>query len=222
MRIPLDILIRPGPNDLVMTAILAVSVFVFAYSTLFGPIAILLYYALWFPLAALAPGRVAAAALDGWVVVAFVAFALMSTLWSAAPGTTLRSGVQLATHAVCAFTAARMLSLRALDARAGDRHAPGARVVGPVRALVLRSAGRLLHLRGPVRLQEHAGLLRLARGPVLLVRAHAHVALRVASASWPAARCSRSPCSPPRIPRPPCSRSVPPWRRWASPWSCAG
>lgn len=114
MRIPLDIALTPGRNDPLMVGLVGASVFVFAYSTLFGPVAILFYYALWFPLAALTPGRLAAAALDAWPVLALTGLALLSVLWSAAPGTSLRSAVQLGTHVVCAITAARLVTARGL------------------------------------------------------------------------------------------------------------
>lgn len=106
-------LLVPGSNDLVMIAAIAVSVFVFAYSTHFGPIAILLYYALWFPLAALAPNEMLRGALAAWLPVTLVLLAVVSVVWSAAPATTLRAAVQLGTHAVCAIAAARFASHRA-------------------------------------------------------------------------------------------------------------
>ena len=112
MRVPLAPFVEPGRNDAAMAFLIAASVFVFAYSFRFGPVAILFYYALWFPFIALLPGRVLAAAADGWPILLFAAFAISSVLWSQAPGTTLRAGVQLATHAACVLAAARLATLR--------------------------------------------------------------------------------------------------------------
>ena len=104
---------EPGRNDPLVIAALALSVFVFAYSTRFGALSILLLYALWFPLALLVPGRVVWGLATVWPITAFAALAVLSVFWSDAPGSSLRTGVQLATHVLCAVIAARVASLRA-------------------------------------------------------------------------------------------------------------
>ena len=113
MRVPRSILVEPGRNDPLVVVALAASTFVFAYSTLFGAVSILLYYALWLPLALAAPARVAAGLVVAWPLTAFVVLAVMSAFWSDAPATTLRTAIQLASHVLCAVIAARVASLQA-------------------------------------------------------------------------------------------------------------
>ena len=114
MRVSTATLVRPERNGPLIVAAVAASTLVFAYSTLAGPVAILVYYALWFPLAALAPRRVFGGIVRNWPMVAFAGVAALSVLWSDAPSATLRAAVQLATHLLCAIVAVRLGSPRAI------------------------------------------------------------------------------------------------------------
>ena len=114
MRVSTAMLVRPERNGPLIAAAVAASTVVFAYSALVGPVAILLYYALWFPLAALAPRRVLMGVVRCWPLVAFAGIAGLSVLWSDAPSTTLRGAIQLATHLFCAIVAVRLGTPRAV------------------------------------------------------------------------------------------------------------
>lgn len=113
MRIPKALFVEPGENLWYGIAAVAVSFFVFAYSTRFGQAPILVYYAVWLPLLFLAPARYLRTPGLVWIG-AFGALATISIFWSAAPATTLRAGIQYATHIACAVIAARSLDIRTL------------------------------------------------------------------------------------------------------------
>lgn len=115
MKIPKTLLVSPEHNFWYGLTAVAVSIFVFAYSTRFGQISVLAYYACWLPLVLVDPRQ----ALGdyrrfGWVV-AFAVFACLSVFWSAAPSVTARAGVQFLTHVVCALIAARTVNVRTLS-----------------------------------------------------------------------------------------------------------
>ncbi|WP_062228081.1 O-antigen ligase family protein [Aureimonas frigidaquae] len=114
MRIAKASLIDPERNGLYATCATALSVFVFAYSTRFGQVSILAYYALWLPLILIDYRRVLGRVLSTPWIVAFVGLALLSTFWSAAPGVTARASVQFATHVFCALLAVNLVSIRSL------------------------------------------------------------------------------------------------------------
>ncbi|WP_265519666.1 O-antigen ligase family protein [Nitratireductor luteus] len=114
MKIPADLFVSPDRNFPYGFVAVAVSFFVFAYSTRFGQLPILIYYALWLPLLLIDPQRYLRGGMQLSWIVAFGVFALLSTLWSAAPGTTARAGVQYITHIACALIAARSVSARTL------------------------------------------------------------------------------------------------------------
>jgi len=114
MRIARAWLIDPQRNSLYGVAAMTLSVFVFAYSTIFGPISILAYYALWLPLIFVDYRKVLGSVVLAPWIVAFVAVALLSTFWSDAFSTTARASVQFATHALCALIAVNTLSVRNL------------------------------------------------------------------------------------------------------------
>lgn len=114
MRIDIGLVTTPGKNTLYVAAATALSFLVFAYSTQFGQISILAFYAVWFLPLALAP-RIALVRVQVAVVMMVLpALAILSTMWSDAAGTTLRSGIQLATTAVCAIVAARIAGTRGI------------------------------------------------------------------------------------------------------------
>lgn len=114
MKIPKAVLVDPDRNFRYGVFAVAVSFFVFAYSTRFGQVPVLLYYALWLPLLAVDPHRyLRKNAHLAWIV-AFGVFALLSTFWSAAPGASMRAGIQYLTHIACAVIAAYSLNIRTL------------------------------------------------------------------------------------------------------------
>lgn len=114
MRIAKAVLVDPERNVAFGVCALALSYFVFAYSTLFGQAPILIYYACWLPLLLVDHRRFLNEMPYLWWVVPFAAFALVSTFWSAAPGASARASVQYASHIACALIAARVISARTL------------------------------------------------------------------------------------------------------------
>ena len=114
MKLPVAVLVSPDRNFGYGFVAIAVSFFVFAYSTRFGQAPILIYYAFWLPLPFIDPQRYLRNSAHLPWIIAFGAFALLSTLWSAAPGATARAGVQYITHIACALIAARSISPRTL------------------------------------------------------------------------------------------------------------
>ena len=105
--------VDPRRNGPYATLAVAVSTYVFAYSTLYGPVSILLYYALWLPwLVFLLPVIRITPTLT--VLVGIVAFILASIMWSDQPGTSLRSGLQYASHIACIIVAATIVSFSSL------------------------------------------------------------------------------------------------------------
>ena len=118
MKLPKAYLIDPGRNGVYGTAAIAVSMFVFAYSTHFGKIAILAYYGCWLPLVLVDYRRVLGNYARFHWIIALAAFACLSTFWSLAPNITARASVQYASHVVCALIAARVVSARTLSSGA--------------------------------------------------------------------------------------------------------
>jgi exopolysaccharide production protein ExoQ len=115
MRIAKAYLTSPDHNFWYGLVAVAVSIFVFAYSTRFGQVSVLVYYAFWLPLILVDHRRVLENFTSyGWIV-AFASFACLSVFWSAAPGVTARAGVQLLSHVACALIAARTVSVRTLS-----------------------------------------------------------------------------------------------------------
>lgn len=114
MRISKASLITPGENGLYGTAAVALSLFVFAYSTRFGQISILFYYGLWLPLVLVDYRKVLGNYGKHLWIFAFAILACVSMFWSAAPGVTLRAGIQYLSHVVCALIAMRTIDIRTL------------------------------------------------------------------------------------------------------------
>lgn len=114
MKIPKAVLVDPDRNFRYGAVAVAVSFFIFAYSTRFGQAPILLYYALWLPLLAVDPRRYLGKNPHLAWIVAFGVFALLSTFWSAAPGASMRAGIQYLTHIACAVIAAYSVNTRTL------------------------------------------------------------------------------------------------------------
>lgn len=114
MRISKASLVSPGANQAYGTFALAISFFVFAYSSRFGQASILVYYALWLPLV-LVDYRSVLGNYGRYIwILAFAVFACLSVFWSAAPGMTARTGVQYLSHVVCALIAMRTIDIRTL------------------------------------------------------------------------------------------------------------
>lgn len=104
----------PARNALLAVPAVAVSVYVFAYSTLYGPASVLMFYAVWAPFIVTTDRRVWAALHRPALILLLPALALASTLWSDRPATTLRSSIQYASTIVPGLVAARTVSLRSL------------------------------------------------------------------------------------------------------------
>lgn len=114
MKIAKAAFIRPDDNALYGTAAVALSLFVFAYSTRFGQVSILAYYGLWLPLVLLDYRRVLGNYLRFLWIFGFALFCFLSVFWSPAPGISMRTAIQYITHIVCALIAMRTLSTATL------------------------------------------------------------------------------------------------------------
>ncbi|OCP03410.1 MULTISPECIES: O-antigen ligase [unclassified Ensifer] len=114
MKISKASLISPDRNGVYGTVAIALSFFVFAYSSRFGQASILLYYALWLPLVLVDYRRVLGN--YGWRlwILGFAVFACLSVFWSAAPSITARAGIQYLSHVVCALIAMRLVNVKTL------------------------------------------------------------------------------------------------------------
>jgi exopolysaccharide production protein ExoQ len=114
MKIAKARLVSPDHNLWYGLFAVSVSMFVFAYSTRFGQVSVLVYYGLWLPLVLVDYRKsLGNYAKFGWIV-PFAAFACLSVFWSAAPGVTARAAVQFASQVVCALIAARTINVRTL------------------------------------------------------------------------------------------------------------
>lgn len=114
MRIAKSALVQPGRNEVYGVAAVALSLLVFAYSSRFGQISILAYYAVWLPLVLIDYRRVLGNYARYWWIFAFALFCFLSAFWSAAPSVSLRASIQHLTHVVCALIAMRVLSTQTL------------------------------------------------------------------------------------------------------------
>ena len=114
MRIAKSIFVRPGSNDNYGMVAIALSFFVFAYSSRFGQASILLYYALWFPLVLMDYRNVLGSYQKQLWIFAFGVLTCLSIFWSAVPSVSARAAIQYMTHIVCALIAMRTLDIRTL------------------------------------------------------------------------------------------------------------
>lgn len=105
----------PARNAPLAVPTVALSVYVFAYSTLYGPPAILLFYGVWAPFILTTDRRVWTALHRPALILALPVLALLSTLWSDRPDTTLRSAIQYSSTVVPGLVAARTVSTRSLS-----------------------------------------------------------------------------------------------------------
>lgn len=111
MRIPHRALIDPGENALIAVPAVAISFYVFAYSTLFGQISVLVFYACWFPAFVISPGLLLPGIGRVALLLLLPFLAVLSTLWSDVPSTTLRAAIQYGTTVFCGLIAARIVSV---------------------------------------------------------------------------------------------------------------
>lgn len=114
MRIARAVFIRPDRNGAYGAAAVALSFFVFAYSTRFGQISILAYYGVWFSLVLLDYRAVLGNPLRYLWIFAFAIFCFLSIFWSPAPSISLRTAIQYLTHVMCAVIALRTISIATL------------------------------------------------------------------------------------------------------------
>lgn len=103
----------PQRNGPYATLALALLVCVFAYSSRFGKIPILAFYALWLPLAVMPLRSLWRDLHRPAVILALPLLALVSVLWSDRPEVTLRAAVQYGTTVGLGLVAARTVSMTA-------------------------------------------------------------------------------------------------------------
>ncbi|TPO02591.1 O-antigen ligase [Mesorhizobium sp. B1-1-5] len=114
MKIPKSILIDPDRNETYGIFAVAVSTLAFAYSPNFGQILILAYYAVWLPLLFVDYRRFTWKLSSAWLPILLAAYVCLSVFWSQAAGISARAAVQYSSHIVCAYVAARTISVRTL------------------------------------------------------------------------------------------------------------
>ncbi|PAQ01704.1 O-antigen ligase family protein [Mesorhizobium mediterraneum] len=114
MKIPKSLLVDPEKNTVYGTFAVAISIWAFSYSSVFGQILILAYYAVWLPLILVDYRRLLRHVSSAWLPLAFAIYVCLSVFWSDAPGITLRTAVQYCSHIACAYIAARTVSVRTL------------------------------------------------------------------------------------------------------------
>ncbi|MER9139275.1 O-antigen ligase family protein [Mesorhizobium sp. M0830] len=114
MKIPKSLLIDPEKNSVYGAFAVAVSIWAFSYSVIFGQVLILAYYAVWLPLILVDYRRFMRQLSSAWLPLLFAAYVCSSVFWSQAPGVTARTAVQYFSHIACAYVAARTVSVRTL------------------------------------------------------------------------------------------------------------
>ncbi|CDZ36044.1 O-antigen ligase family protein [Neorhizobium galegae] len=114
MRIAKSALVDPAHNEVYGVAAVALSFFVFAYSSRFGQISILAYYGVWFLLLLADYRRALGNYLRYLWIFGFALFCFISAFWSPAFGISLRTAIQYLTHLVCALIAMRTISVLTL------------------------------------------------------------------------------------------------------------
>lgn len=114
LAIPRARLLNSGENTIFAVVAIALSLYVFAYSVLYGQKSILVFYACWLPLLFLRPDLLFDKARPVIVILFLPAFAALSTLWSDVSTATLRASIQYGTTVLCGLIAARVVSVRHL------------------------------------------------------------------------------------------------------------
>ena len=94
MKIPKSVLVDPGRNSAYGTLAVAVSIWTFSYSVIFGQALILAYYAVWLPLVLVDYRRFLRHLSSAWLPLLFAAYVCLSVFWSQAPGITARTAIQ--------------------------------------------------------------------------------------------------------------------------------
>lgn len=104
----------PARNGTYAVTAVALSVWIFAYAGIFGPVMVLLLYALWFALLLSPDRRLWDRPAAPLVLLALPALALASVLWSDRPGVTTRAAIQYGSTVLLGLVAARCVSVRAM------------------------------------------------------------------------------------------------------------
>lgn len=111
MRIPKRWVLDSEANAVFALAAIPLSLFVFAYSSIFGQISILAFYACWLPVFLMAPHLLLRNGHRVLPLLLLPLAALVSTGWSDVPMTTLRAAIQYGTTIFCGLLAARLVSI---------------------------------------------------------------------------------------------------------------
>lgn len=114
MKLSAGLITDPARNGLYASAAIAVSLFVFAYSTLFGSASILLFYAVWLPVILLPTRALLRAPQNLLPFLLLPTLAAVSSLWSDRPDVTMRAAIQWGSTVVLGLAAARATSIAAL------------------------------------------------------------------------------------------------------------
>lgn len=115
MKFHAGLVTDPERNGLYASAAIALSLFVFAYSTRFGSVSILLFYAVWLPVLVLPTHRMLRKPLNLLPFLALPVLAAASTLWSDRPDATLRAAIQWGSTVLLGLAAARITSVASLS-----------------------------------------------------------------------------------------------------------
>jgi exopolysaccharide production protein ExoQ len=116
MRININAMVSPMRNERLAIVAIGLTTFFIAYAPIFGPVFILGFYALWFPLLFIGGRQIIGDPRPFYWIVAFPLLGCLSAAWSPVADLSLRGGLQYATTIVCALTASRVVSVRALTA----------------------------------------------------------------------------------------------------------
>ncbi len=115
MKLNPGLVTDPARNGAYAVLAIAASLWVFAYSTIFGAVSILLFYAIWLPALLLPTPALVRHPLRAVAVLALPALAALSTLWSDRPDATLRAAIQWASTVTLGLVAARTASVASLS-----------------------------------------------------------------------------------------------------------
>lgn len=113
MQLDTGLVADPKRNGIFATLAMAVSMFVFAYSSRFGKPPILAFYAVWLPMLALPYHHLWSRLHRPAVLLALPLLALASVLWSDRPDVTLRAAVQYGSTVLLGLVAARCIGMAA-------------------------------------------------------------------------------------------------------------
>lgn len=114
MKLDAGLVTDPARNGAYASSAIALSLVVFAYSTLFGSVSILLFYAVWLPALLLPTPALLRAPLRLLPFLLLPALAATSALWSDRPDATLRAAIQWGSTVLLGLVAARVVSVPSL------------------------------------------------------------------------------------------------------------